>query len=118
MKVPEPKLLGGTRDTKAFENFISDLKQYFRAINTVVEETKVTLATMHVAEDAKLCWGSKYMDPTPTVIQTNTHQPKVVKIMSAIQLRKNIHVETTHATISIVETGSLSELTLTKPCSR
>ncbi|KAA0056485.1 senescence-specific cysteine protease sag39 [Cucumis melo var. makuwa] len=43
------------RDAKALENFIFNLKQYFKAINTVTEEAKVTSAMMHLFEDAKLC---------------------------------------------------------------
>ncbi|KAA0061261.1 senescence-specific cysteine protease sag39 [Cucumis melo var. makuwa] len=42
------------RDAKALENFIFDLEKYFKAINTVTKEVKVTLATMHLSEDAKL----------------------------------------------------------------
>ncbi|KAA0058240.1 uncharacterized protein E6C27_scaffold274G005650 [Cucumis melo var. makuwa] len=41
-------------DAKALENYIFDLEQYFRATNTVIEEAKVTLATMHLSKDAKL----------------------------------------------------------------
>ncbi|KAA0052266.1 uncharacterized protein E6C27_scaffold207G00900 [Cucumis melo var. makuwa] len=35
---------------------------YFKATNTVTEEAKVTLATMHLSEDAKLWWRSRYVD--------------------------------------------------------
>ena len=31
-----------------------DLEQYIQATNTMVEEVKVTLATMHLADNAKL----------------------------------------------------------------
>ena len=62
IKVPEPKPLCGVRDAKALENFIFDLEQYFRATNIGAEEVKVTLATMHLADDTKLWWRSKYMD--------------------------------------------------------
>ncbi|KAA0043298.1 uncharacterized protein E5676_scaffold129G00780 [Cucumis melo var. makuwa] len=51
-----------TMDAKALENFIFDHEQYFKATNTVIEEAKVTLATMHLCEDAKLWWRSRYMD--------------------------------------------------------
>ncbi|KAA0050738.1 uncharacterized protein E5676_scaffold726G00120 [Cucumis melo var. makuwa] len=51
--VLEPKPFCGVRDAKALENFIFDLKQYFKATNTVTEESKVTLAMMHLYEDAK-----------------------------------------------------------------
>ncbi|KAA0064190.1 uncharacterized protein E6C27_scaffold548G001290 [Cucumis melo var. makuwa] len=62
VKVPEPKPFCGVRDAKALENYIFDLEQYFKATNTVTEEAKVTLATMHLFEDAKLWWRSRYVD--------------------------------------------------------
>ncbi|KAA0053474.1 uncharacterized protein E6C27_scaffold190G00220 [Cucumis melo var. makuwa] len=43
MKIPEPKPFCGSRDTKALENYIFDLEQYFRATNTVTEEVKDAL---------------------------------------------------------------------------
>ncbi|KAA0040334.1 uncharacterized protein E5676_scaffold142G004340 [Cucumis melo var. makuwa] len=60
--IPEPKPFCGARDAKALENYIFDLEQYFRATNTVTEEAKVTLATMHMSEDAKLWWRSRFVD--------------------------------------------------------
>lgn len=62
IKVPEPKPFCGARDAKALENFIFDVEQYYKATNTITEEAKVTLATMHLSEDAKLWWRSRYMD--------------------------------------------------------
>ncbi|KAA0048768.1 uncharacterized protein E5676_scaffold172G00590 [Cucumis melo var. makuwa] len=62
VKIPEPKPFCGARDVKALENFIFDLEQYFKATNTVTEEAKVTLKTMHLFEDAKLWWRSRYID--------------------------------------------------------
>ncbi|KAA0031687.1 uncharacterized protein E5676_scaffold409G00190 [Cucumis melo var. makuwa] len=62
VKIPEPKPFCGARDAKALENYIFDLEQYFKATNTVTEEAKVTLATMHLFEDAKLWWRSRYMN--------------------------------------------------------
>ncbi|KAA0034110.1 uncharacterized protein E6C27_scaffold65G001000 [Cucumis melo var. makuwa] len=62
VKVPEPKPFCGVRDAKTLENYIFDLEQYFKATNTVTEEAKVTLATMHLSEDAKLWWRSRYVD--------------------------------------------------------
>ncbi|TYK15849.1 uncharacterized protein E5676_scaffold637G00250 [Cucumis melo var. makuwa] len=55
VKILESKSFYGERDVKALENFIFDLEQYFKATNTVIQEAKVTLATMHLFEDAKLC---------------------------------------------------------------
>ncbi|TYK04995.1 senescence-specific cysteine protease sag39 [Cucumis melo var. makuwa] len=62
VKIPEPKPFCGARDAKALENYIFNLEQYFRATNTITEEAKVTLATMHMSEDAKLWWRSRYVD--------------------------------------------------------
>ncbi|KAA0063458.1 uncharacterized protein E5676_scaffold110G00320 [Cucumis melo var. makuwa] len=62
VKIPKPKPFCGARDAKALENYIFDLEQYFRATNTVTEEAKVTLATMHLSEDAKLWWRSRFVD--------------------------------------------------------
>ncbi|XP_031745591.1 uncharacterized protein LOC116406038 isoform X1 [Cucumis sativus] len=62
IKIPEPKPFCGPRDAKALENFIFDIERYFKATNTVAEEAKVTLATMHLSEDAKLWWRSRYID--------------------------------------------------------
>ncbi|KAA0039111.1 uncharacterized protein E6C27_scaffold84G002140 [Cucumis melo var. makuwa] len=62
VKIPEPKPFCGARDAKALENYIFNLEQYFKATNTVTEEAKVTLATMHLSEDAKLWWRSRDVD--------------------------------------------------------
>ncbi|KAA0051468.1 uncharacterized protein E5676_scaffold148G00230 [Cucumis melo var. makuwa] len=62
VKVLEPKPFCGARDAKALENFIFDLEQYFKVTNIVTEEAKVTLAMMHLSEDAKLWGRSRYID--------------------------------------------------------
>ncbi|KAA0067252.1 uncharacterized protein E5676_scaffold231G00330 [Cucumis melo var. makuwa] len=62
VKISEPKPFCEARDAKDLENYIFDLEQYFKATNTVTEEAKVTLATMHLSEDAKLWWRSRYVD--------------------------------------------------------
>ncbi|TYK02736.1 senescence-specific cysteine protease sag39 [Cucumis melo var. makuwa] len=54
IKISEPKPFCRARDAKALENYIFYLEQYFKATNMVTEETKVTLATMHLPKDAKL----------------------------------------------------------------
>ena len=54
IKISEPKPFCGTKDANALKNFIFDFEEYFKATNTVMEEAKVTLATMHLSEDAKL----------------------------------------------------------------
>ncbi|KAA0053384.1 uncharacterized protein E6C27_scaffold428G00460 [Cucumis melo var. makuwa] len=62
VKILEPKPFCGARDAKALENYIFNLEQYFRATNTVTEEAKVTLTMMHLSEDAKLWWRSRFVD--------------------------------------------------------
>ncbi|KAA0060455.1 uncharacterized protein E6C27_scaffold22G002820 [Cucumis melo var. makuwa] len=62
VKVPKPKPFCGVKDAKVSENFISDLKQYFKARNTVTKEAKVTLAMMHLCEDVKLWSWRKLHD--------------------------------------------------------
>ena len=47
-----------------------------------------------------------------TIIQTNIHQPRGVKMMTIVQLRKNLsHDESTLAAIVVFEKGSSSEPT-------
>lgn len=53
-KILKPKAFNGNLDAKEFENFIFDMEQYFKASGTNFEETKVTLAFMHMFDDAKL----------------------------------------------------------------
>ena len=62
VKLLEPKPFSGARDAKALENYIFDIEQFFKATHTETEEEKITVATMHLAEDAKLWWRSKYVD--------------------------------------------------------
>ncbi|KAK3009399.1 hypothetical protein RJ639_014662 [Escallonia herrerae] len=61
-RVPEPKSYGGARDAKEVENFLFDIKQYFRAIRVDSEATKVSMATMYLVGDAKLWWRKKYAE--------------------------------------------------------
>ena len=62
IKVPEPRAYGGARDAKELENFLFDMEQYFQAVKTESEETKVVMATMYLTGDAKLWWRTKYND--------------------------------------------------------
>ncbi|KAA0062485.1 uncharacterized protein E5676_scaffold325G00830 [Cucumis melo var. makuwa] len=62
VKISEPKPFCEARDVKTLENYIFNIEQYFRAMNTVIKKDKVTLATMHLSEDAKLWWRSWYVD--------------------------------------------------------
>ncbi|KAA0051577.1 uncharacterized protein E6C27_scaffold174G001170 [Cucumis melo var. makuwa] len=62
LKISEPKAFNGNHNVKELENFIFDTKQYFKASGTNSKETKVTLAYMHLSDDAKLWWRSKVND--------------------------------------------------------
>ncbi|KAA0062358.1 uncharacterized protein E5676_scaffold313G002600 [Cucumis melo var. makuwa] len=52
-------LLGIAMHAKELENFIFDMEQYINASGTNSEEAKVTLASRHLSDDAKLWWRSK-----------------------------------------------------------
>ncbi|KAA0036004.1 uncharacterized protein E5676_scaffold349G00020 [Cucumis melo var. makuwa] len=54
LKILEPKAFNGNCYAKELENFIFDMEQYFKANGTNSEETKVTLASMNLSDDAKL----------------------------------------------------------------
>ncbi|KAA0056239.1 uncharacterized protein E5676_scaffold108G00730 [Cucumis melo var. makuwa] len=62
LKILKLKAFNGNRDAKEFENFIFDMEQYFKASGTNYEKTKVTLAFMHLSDDAKLWWRSRVND--------------------------------------------------------
>ena len=52
------------------------------------------------------------MESNPTIIQKNIHQPRGLKMMSILQLRKNhSHDESMLAVIVVIEKGSSSEPT-------
>lgn len=57
-KIPEPR--AGARDARDLEHFLFDVEQYFKANQVQDEETKVTMASMYLAGDAKLWWRTKY----------------------------------------------------------
>lgn len=58
VKVPEPKYFDGTRDSKALENFLWDLEQYFRAAR-IHGRDKVLVASMYLVDDAKHWWRTQ-----------------------------------------------------------
>ncbi|KAA0041498.1 uncharacterized protein E5676_scaffold205G001550 [Cucumis melo var. makuwa] len=102
VKIPEPKPFYGARDAKALENYIFDLEQYFKATNTVTEEAKVTLATIHLSEDAKLWWRSRFVDMQEGRCMIDTWDalkrelrsqffPKNVEILARQKLRELKH---------------------------
>ena len=53
IKVPEPKVFGGTRSAKDLENFLWDMEQYFKAAH-VPDGEKVTITSMYLSSDVKL----------------------------------------------------------------
>ncbi|KAL6191600.1 hypothetical protein ACLB2K_037990 [Fragaria x ananassa] len=61
VRVPEPKMFNGERNTKVLENFIWDIKQYFRTTH-IAEVEKVSIYSMYLKGDAKLWWRTKVQD--------------------------------------------------------
>ena len=55
IKVLEPMAFGCTRSAKELKNFLWDMEQYFKAAHVFAEE-KVTITSMYLFGDAKLCW--------------------------------------------------------------
>ncbi|KAL4200278.1 hypothetical protein AMTRI_Chr03g148910 [Amborella trichopoda] len=68
VKVPEPRVLEGQRDSKVVENFIWDMEQYFEAAHAH-ENDRMGICTMYRARDAKLWWRMRV---------ANTSRPKVI----------------------------------------
>ena len=62
LKFPDPKHFKGNRDAKEFENFIFDVEQYFKATTACTDDIKVTVASMHLIDNAKLWWRMKVQD--------------------------------------------------------
>lgn len=61
LKVPDPKTFNGIRDAKELENFLWDIKQYFKAAQ-VPKNERVTIISMYLAGDAKLWWHTRMDD--------------------------------------------------------
>jgi predicted trehalose synthase len=55
LRSPEPKSFTGARSAKELENFLWDMKQYFRATR-IPKEEMVTITTMYLTGDTKLWW--------------------------------------------------------------
>ncbi|KAA0035831.1 uncharacterized protein E6C27_scaffold403G001310 [Cucumis melo var. makuwa] len=108
VKVPEPKPFCGVKDAKALENFIFDLEQYFKATNIVTEEAKVTLATMHLCEDAKLWWRSRYMDIQKGRCTINTWDVLKKELRSQF-FPKNVEILTRQKLHDLKHTGNIQE---------
>ena len=62
LKFPDPRPFKGNRDAKELENFIFDVEQYFKATTACTDDIKVTVALMHLIDDAKLWWRTKVQD--------------------------------------------------------
>ena len=62
LKFPDPRPFKGNRDAKELENFIFDVEQYFKATTTCTYNIKVTIASRHLIDDAKLWWRTKVQD--------------------------------------------------------
>ena len=62
LKFPDSRPFKGNRDAKELENFIFDVEQYFKATTAYTDDKKVTVASMHLIDDAKLWWRSKVQD--------------------------------------------------------
>ena len=54
LKFPDPRPFKRNRDAKELENFIFDVEQYFKATTACTNDIKVTIASMHLIDDAKL----------------------------------------------------------------
>ncbi|GAV76928.1 hypothetical protein CFOL_v3_20401, partial [Cephalotus follicularis] len=59
VKVLELRLYEGAQDAKELENFLFDMEQYFWVV-LANKDSKVTMATMYLAGNAKLWWRTKY----------------------------------------------------------
>ena len=54
LKFPDPRPFKENWDAKELENFIFDVEQYFKATTACIDDIKVTVASMHLIDDAKL----------------------------------------------------------------
>ncbi|KAA0060640.1 uncharacterized protein E6C27_scaffold22G005260 [Cucumis melo var. makuwa] len=108
VKIPEPKPFCGARDAKALENYIYDVEQYFRATNTVTEEAKVTLATMHLSEDAKLWWRSRFVDIQEVRCTIDTWDALKRELCSQFFL-ENVEILARRKLRELKHTGSIRE---------
>ena len=62
LKFRDPRPFKRNRDAKELENFIFDVEQYFKATTACTDDIKVTVASMHLINDAKLWWCTKVQD--------------------------------------------------------
>ncbi|TYK06183.1 uncharacterized protein E5676_scaffold287G00390 [Cucumis melo var. makuwa] len=76
------------------------VSRYFKATNTVTEEAKVTLVMMHLSEDAKLWWRSRYVDIKKGRCIINTWDA----------LKKELHLQFFPDNVEILARRKLREL--------
>ncbi|EOY27000.1 Uncharacterized protein TCM_028956 [Theobroma cacao] len=65
-KMLKPKRYEWVRDAKELENFLFDIEQYFRALQTELNEDKVAMAAMYLERDAKI-WSEALDEDGVTV---------------------------------------------------
>ena len=56
--VPEPKGFNSNQNAKKLENFLWDIKRYFK-IAWILETEMVTIISMQLTSDAKLWWQTR-----------------------------------------------------------
>ncbi|CAA0819377.1 Unknown protein, partial [Striga hermonthica] len=61
VRIPDPKTFDGTRDAKDVENFLWDMEAYFH-VARVLDDEKVSIASMFLSGDAKLWWRARASD--------------------------------------------------------
>ena len=54
VKLSEPRPFEGQFDAKKVDNFLFDMKQFFKMTPSISEESKVIMASMYLIGDAKL----------------------------------------------------------------
>ncbi|KAG8371242.1 hypothetical protein BUALT_Bualt13G0067300 [Buddleja alternifolia] len=61
VRVSDPKSFGGERSAKELENFLWNMETYFQ-VARVSDAEKISMASMFLVGDAKLCWRSHVSD--------------------------------------------------------
>ncbi|GMP82754.1 hypothetical protein CsSME_00036927 [Camellia sinensis var. sinensis] len=54
VRVLEPRAYGGARDAKELGNFLLAMEQYFKAVKTDAEETRIFMATMYLSSTIRI----------------------------------------------------------------
>lgn len=58
-KVLESKAFGGVRDAKEVDNFLSDVKLFFKFAKRESDEDKLMIILLYLVDDAKLWWHTE-----------------------------------------------------------